>query len=202
MRWTGGSGTPGLARSSRVAQMGRSRARSAGRCCCSPRCRTLSTRTSHPSTSPRCRRTRRTSRCRPTDACCSSPPSMSQTAKGTTAKPSMCRLAHRWKNATGTPGRLRRSVASVGTPWIRRWPPGTPSRPSRAARSRAGRRPVAPRLARCRYLDDGPTTGSYRTGARHGVPSGVRLSRSDTAHLMPRALDVPATIGQAVGAAD
>ncbi|WP_454854086.1 NAD(P)-dependent oxidoreductase [Promicromonospora soli] len=52
------------------------------------------------------------------------------------------------------------------------------------------------------YLSDGPVTGRYRTAIGHGVPRGVRLSRGDAAHLMLRVLDDPATIGQAVGAAN
>jgi putative NADH-flavin reductase len=52
------------------------------------------------------------------------------------------------------------------------------------------------------YLSDGPATGRYRIAIGHGVPWGVRLSRADTAHLMLQVLDDPATIGQAVGAAN
>jgi putative NADH-flavin reductase len=56
-------------------------------------------------------------------------------------------------------------------------------------------------IARPPRLTNGPLTGRYRTALGRNLRGGVTVSRADVAHLMLRALDDPASIGQTVGVA-
>lgn len=51
-------------------------------------------------------------------------------------------------------------------------------------------------------LTDKPVTGRYRTAIGQNLRGGVRISRSDVAHLMLRVLDQPETIKSTVGLAN
>ena len=50
-------------------------------------------------------------------------------------------------------------------------------------------------------LTNRPLTGTYRTAYGQNLRRGILISRADVAHFMLRALDEPATIGQAIGIA-
>jgi uncharacterized protein YbjT (DUF2867 family) len=56
-------------------------------------------------------------------------------------------------------------------------------------------------VARPPRLTDKPLTGVYRTAHGRNLRRGIFISRADVADLMLRALDQPATIGQAIGLA-
>ena len=56
-------------------------------------------------------------------------------------------------------------------------------------------------VARPPRLTDKPLTGVYRTAYGRNLRRGLFISRADVADLMLRALDQPATIGQAIGLA-